>query len=232
MLVQTQASGERKVWAQAHKHAAPVAVIEVEAVLLDPALFELQMPAVFRLRADRGHDARRFAGLQDADHRVGLGAFEVGLDELIAAPFRGVENRHVPFHRAVPDPVVDLCRDIAQNVAGHRIQLAVAIEEADDALFLLERLNDPVQQNAIEASIVESDARLVVLAKGVHADLQCGETPGSFDVNARSEPFQFSGISRAKPLASLELPHKRVAVADLDYATGELAHELPRGLPK
>jgi hypothetical protein len=44
---------------------------------------------------------------------------------------------------------------------------------------LLERLNQPVQQQAVEAPIPELDAILVMLVKGVHGILlQCGEIPG------------------------------------------------------
>jgi hypothetical protein len=46
---------------------------------------------------------------------------------------------------------VELRRDITQDLAAYRIKLAVRIEEANNAFFLLKRLNDAIQQNAIEA---------------------------------------------------------------------------------
>ncbi len=64
MLVQTEASGKGKVRADPNEHPAPLAVIQVEVVLLDPALFELQMPAVFFLVSDRCQNACRLPGLE------------------------------------------------------------------------------------------------------------------------------------------------------------------------
>ena len=45
VLVETDPSGERKVWTDADEHGAPAPGIDVELVLDDPALSELQMPA-------------------------------------------------------------------------------------------------------------------------------------------------------------------------------------------
>jgi hypothetical protein len=41
-------------------------------------------------------------------------------------------------------------------VPAHRVKLPVGVEEADDALRLLERLNQPVQQDAIKAPVINS----------------------------------------------------------------------------
>jgi len=57
------------------------------------------------------------------------------------------------------------------------IELPIRIEEANDALWLLERLNQSVQQDAVKATIAPTNAVLVVLVEGVR-------------------------ISRAEPLAS------------------------------
>jgi hypothetical protein len=38
-----------------------------------------------------------------------------------------------------------------------------------------------------------------MLGKGVHGNLQCGEIPGAYLMNAC---FELKGISRAEPLAS------------------------------
>jgi hypothetical protein len=46
--------------------------------------------------------------------------------------------------------------------------LPIRIEEANDALWLLERLNQSIQQNAIKATIMPTHAVLVVLIEGVH----------------------------------------------------------------
>jgi hypothetical protein len=95
MLVEANPRRERQVGANADEHAAPAGVVDIEVELNDPALGELQMPAVGGPVADGGHDAGGLAGLQNDDDRIGLGAFEIGLDELVATPFRGVQNRNV-----------------------------------------------------------------------------------------------------------------------------------------
>jgi hypothetical protein len=46
---------------------------------------------------------------------------------------------------------------------------------------------------------MEPNAILVMLEKGVHGNLQRGEIPGAYPMNAFSESI---GISRAEPLAS------------------------------
>jgi hypothetical protein len=43
--------------------------------------------------------------------------------------------------------------------------LALRVEEADHPLRLLERLNQPIQQNAVETTILPTDAVFVVLKK-------------------------------------------------------------------
>jgi len=61
-----------------------------------------------------------------------------------------------------------LLGNVAQRVPAHRVKLPVGVEEADDALRLLERLNQPVQQDAIKASVMPSNAVPVVFVEGVH----------------------------------------------------------------
>jgi four helix bundle protein len=45
---------------------------------------------------------------------------------------------------------------------------------------LLEGLNQPIQEKAVEAPVSELDAILVMLKKGVHGNLQCGQIPGAY----------------------------------------------------
>jgi four helix bundle protein len=52
------------------------------------------------------------------------------------------------------------------------------VEEANHSLGLLEWLDQAVPQDAIQASITESDVILVMFVRGVHGDLQSGEIPG------------------------------------------------------
>jgi hypothetical protein len=57
------------------------------------------MPAVGGPVANGDHDARRLARLQHGDDLVGLGVFAIGLDELVTATFRRIQNRNVaPLH--------------------------------------------------------------------------------------------------------------------------------------
>ncbi|MGH9162015.1 MAG: Calx-beta domain-containing protein [Vicinamibacteraceae bacterium] len=103
---------------------------------------------------------------------------------------------------------------------AHRILLSIRVEEPDDALRLLEGLDQPIDQDAVEAPVSETNAILVMLVEGVH-----GHPPGfstqkdiapnastSDPDRARSAPItsqglcpspasRVTGISRAEPLA-------------------------------
>ncbi len=48
-----------------------------------------------------------------------------------------------------------------------------------EMLRLLKRLDQPVEQDAIETSIAEANVTLMMLVEGVHGILQCGQIPGS-----------------------------------------------------
>jgi hypothetical protein len=81
-----------------------------------------------------------------------------------------------PFGR----PALKLVSDVAQGGPRHRIDLSISIEEADDPLRLLERLNQPIEQNAVETTIVPTDIVFVVLEEGVHDRLELPvQQPGS-----------------------------------------------------
>jgi len=86
-------------------------------------------------------------------------------------------NGYTPFLGAVFDPVVILRGDVAQQLPSNRINLAIGPEKAYGTLFLLKGLDRGMEQDTIEATIVESDVILVMVHKGVHGYLQCGETP-------------------------------------------------------
>jgi hypothetical protein len=57
--------------------------------------------------------------------------------------------------------------------------IAIGVEEPDDALGLLEGLDETVEQNAIEAPVPESNAIVVVPVERVHGALPRGEIPGA-----------------------------------------------------
>src|SRR3981081_3799740 len=101
-------------------------------------------------------------------------------------------------------------------MARHRIKLTVRIEEADHSLRLLKRLNQPIQQDAVETTIMPVDATLMVLVEGVHDPLPAAvPTAGIVAVFLGSQSWlplviplsstghaRAQGISRAEPLAS------------------------------
>jgi hypothetical protein len=173
MLVQADARGKGKVRAHAHEHPAPVAIVHVEVVLDDPALGELQVPAVVLRVPDGDQDPGRLAGLQDDDDLVGLGAPEIRLHELISPARRRVENGGAPPLGTVRDPAVELIRDVAQDLSAHRVLMPVRAKEADHSFRLLEGLDEAIEQDAIKAAIPEADAILMVLVERVHGRPSC-----------------------------------------------------------
>jgi hypothetical protein len=74
--------------------------------------------------------------------------------------------------------VLVLGGDVAEDRLAHRVQLAVGVEESHDALGLLKRLNEPIEENPIEAPIREADAVVVMLLEGVHGNLQVSQPEG------------------------------------------------------
>jgi hypothetical protein len=71
---------------------------------------------------------------------------------------------------AVLDPVVILARNVSEKCSTYGIGLSADTEKPDYSLRLLKGLDDGVQQNAVEATVVENNAIFVVLVKGVHGD--------------------------------------------------------------
>src|SRR5579862_3982232 len=120
------------------------------------------MPAVGLAVADRRHDARRLARLEDSDHGIRLCPNKIGIDEVITAAWRSIEHRDAPSVRPLLNPPLEVFGNVAQDLAAHRINLPIGVEEADRALGLLERLNQTVEQNAIEAPVVPANAVLVM----------------------------------------------------------------------
>src|SRR6202011_6181011 len=75
--------------------------------------------------------------------------------------------------------VLKLAGDFAHPVPAYRILLAIRVEETDNALRLLKRLNEAVQQKPVKTPVTESDTILVMLVESVHGPLLCGEIPGA-----------------------------------------------------
>ena len=177
MLVETDTGGKGEVGAEADEHPAPAAIVDIKVILHDPALRQLQMPAVVLFVADGGQDAGWFSCLQDDDHLVGFGMTKVGLDKVVASTFGSFQDRGIPFLGTILHPVVELLSDFPQHIPAHRVLISIGAEESDYPLGLLERLNDAVEQNPIKAAISEPNAGLVMLEECVHGKLLCSEIP-------------------------------------------------------
>jgi len=137
------------------------------------------MRIIVVLPSDRHQNARRFSSFQDDGHAVGSGVFQVGQNELVAALFLWrLNDGRGPLFRPVPHPIQKLVGNFCQRTVRHASALAIRIEKAQHPFGLLKRLNHSIQQQAIEAPVPEFDAILVMLVKGVHGDLQCGQIPG------------------------------------------------------
>ena len=178
MLVEANTGRERKVGANAHKHSSPVPIVDVKVVLNDPALRKLKVPSVRDRVADGRHDACGFSCLENDHDLIGFGPFEIWVDEFVAATLRCLHDRDVALRRPLLDPALKLLGDVAQGVARHRVQLTIRTEEADNSFGLLERLNQAIQQDAIETAIMPTDAILVVLVERVHEPPPAWNTGG------------------------------------------------------
>jgi hypothetical protein len=134
------------------------------------------MPAVGLLVADGHQNPCRFPRFQDRYHLIRFRPAEVGGHKVVSFLFLGrLQDRRSPSPRAVRNKVVILAGDAPQHIAAHRIGVAIGPEEAHHPLLLLKGLNDAVQQEAVEAAVVETDAILVVFVEGVHDQLLgCG----------------------------------------------------------
>ena len=161
------------------------------------------MPSVTLVVADRTHDAGGFTRLEDHHDFIGVRSIEVGIDEFVAAALRGFQNWDGPLVCPSLQPSLELIGNAAEHVPTHRIKLPIRVEEANDALWLLEGLNKPIQKDAIKAAVMPPNAIPVVFVEGVHErpplpQLQQGTAPHG----TRSIAPRAKGISRAEPLAS------------------------------
>jgi hypothetical protein len=158
----------------------------------------------------------------DDDDLIRLGPAEVGLDECVPPTGRRLNDRRAPRLGLGLNPPLVLRGDVAEYRATHRILLSVGVEESYNPLRLLKRLNQPVDQDPIEAPIGETNAIVVMLVEGVHGWPPGVSTPKDTAMNAptsdrgsrakraynqpRALPSSlpaspFTGISRAEPLA-------------------------------
>ncbi len=121
VLVEADTGGEWQVGADAHEHSSPIPIVDVEVILNDPALRELEVPSVSDLVADGSHDARRFSRFEDDHDCVGLGPFEIRVDEVVTTALRCFDNRDVALFGPLRHPALELVGDVAQGVPRHRV---------------------------------------------------------------------------------------------------------------
>ena len=137
------------------------------------------MPSVILAVADGRHNSRGFPGSQNRDNLIWFGMPEVRQDKLIPTTLRSFQNRNIPLLRPVRYPVAELIGNVGEDSPADRELVPIETEESDCPLRLLERLDQPIEQNPVEAAIAESDIICVVLAECVHGILLCGQIPGA-----------------------------------------------------
>src|SRR5260370_820589 len=201
VLIETDPGREGEVGTDPYKHLPPTGVLDIEVVLLDPTVFQLQMPTV--VFPDGFHDGGGLARFDDGHDLIGLCASEVALHEIVAPSWGIFLNRHTPFLGAGLGPVVVLRTDVPQHLPTDGINLAIGPEKADGPLFLLKRLDHGMQQDTIEATLAQTDVILMMFIEGVHWVLQWGQilraySPGRLSVYASPHGCgtDFSGPSR------------------------------------
>jgi hypothetical protein len=119
--------------------------------------------------------------------------------------------------------VLVLGRDVTEDPFADRVQLAVGVEEPDDAFGLLKGLNQTVQQDAIEAAIAEPDTILMMLVEGVHGCPPGVATRQDKPMNAATGSWQYSGSSSVRS-------RSRITVAPRE-ARQSRQRELAKGKP-
>ncbi len=173
------------------------------------------MRAVVVLVPDSDQDSSWFTRLENRHDLIGLGVLEVLVDEVVPAAVIIIsvwrfQYRSAPFLGAVLHKVLELVGNTGQKLPGNPLSFTVGIEKPQHSLWLLERLDQSVQQDSIEASIAELNAIPMVLEEGVHGNLQCGDIPGGYShgrlylctAESRRPISSPQRISRAEPLIS------------------------------
>jgi len=168
VLIEADTRRERKVRAQAHEHPSPAGIVEVEVVLDDPTLSHLEVPSIVFLVAIGDQDSPRLTRSENRYDLVRLGLLEIRIDEIVASSIRRLQYWHAPLLRPVCHPILVLLSDTTEFIARDTLAVAIGVEESDHSFWLLERLNQSVQQQPVKAPVVEPDAILVMLEKGVH----------------------------------------------------------------
>lgn len=143
MLIETHAGGEREIRANPHEHRSPVAILDVEVILVDPTLLHFQVPVL--VLSNGGHKTCRFSGFDDGHDLIRPRLAKPGSEEVVAPVFRIFLDFDLPLLRSLLDPVLVLLGNVAQHFAADRVDAAVDPEEPDDPCPLEERLDDGIQ---------------------------------------------------------------------------------------
>src|SRR6202046_655260 len=146
MLIQAYSGGKRKVRTHANKHGPPVLVVEIEIVLIHPALLQFQMRALVLLSANGNQDASGFASLQNDSHMIGFGLLQVRQHEIVAPLLlRRLDDGCTPSLRTIDNPMVKLVGNLGEGLMGYSSSVAIGVEESEYPFRLLEGLNQSVQ---------------------------------------------------------------------------------------
>src|ERR1700758_3674621 len=90
-----------------------VSVVDVKVILHDPALSQLEVPAVFC--PDGNHDPGRFPGFEDDHHCIVLGMLKVRIDKVITPSIGCIQDRHAPFLATVLKPILKLLSESCER---------------------------------------------------------------------------------------------------------------------
>jgi hypothetical protein len=96
VLVKVEASSKREVRTDADEHPSELHVVQVEIILIDPAVFEFEVTAAGGFRSDADENPSGLSCFNDSDNLIGLYAFEVGVHELVTPVFGAFQNGGIP----------------------------------------------------------------------------------------------------------------------------------------
>jgi len=168
VLIETYAGWKRKIGAKPDEHRSELSVIQVEVVLIDPAVFKVEVATAGVLGFDADKNPGQLSGLNDRDDLIGLCVLEIGFDKFVAPVVRRLKNGSLPGRGTVSHPVLILACDVTKNIPSDRVDLSVCAEETNDSLRLLKRLDGCIEKHPVEAAVTETDVILMVLIEGVH----------------------------------------------------------------
>ena len=130
VLIHTDAHRKGEIGAHAHKHRAPASILQVKIILIDPAMFNFQVPLVFVLVSNGHHDPSGFTRFEDDHHFIGLSSLKVGFDEGVTAILLDVvHDLYFPFLGTILYPAMIVTGDAAQQVASYGIDVAACPEK-------------------------------------------------------------------------------------------------------